>query len=328
MDLYAQAYLALALDTMGDTLAAQRIVEELLTSAIETAHTAHWTEEEHNLAALSSDGRTTAVILSALLAVDPADPLVPKSVQWLMWGRQGGYWGTTYESAEIIMALAGYLETAGEPDGDFGYRVLLNDELLTEEAVTTISSGARPGLSTADLTPGDNRITVVSDGPGDLYVATSLSYFSPREMLEAARSLDGPIVQRRYEDAQSGEPLEQCRVGDHLRVRLTVEFPDDAWYIVVEDPLPSGTEPVEVSPEVTGPDEDGDAPHRSHGVVRDGRVVFYTTWAPGGVYEYTYLVRATTPGQYRVMPAEVTLTYAPQVWGRSASQDLTVDRRS
>jgi uncharacterized protein YfaS (alpha-2-macroglobulin family) len=226
------------------------------------------------------------------------------------------------------MALAGYLETAGEPDGDFGYRVLLNDELLTEETVSLPSAGAYRELSTADLTPGDNRITVVSDGPGELYVATSLSYFSPRETLEAARSLDGPIVQRRYEDAQSGEPLEQCRVGDHIRVRLTVEFPDDAWYIIVEDPLPSGTEPVEVSPEVTAPDEGGHAPHPSHGVVRDGRVMFYTTRAPGGVYEYTYLVRATTPGQYRVMPTEVTQMYAPQVWGRSASQDLTIDRRS
>jgi uncharacterized protein YfaS (alpha-2-macroglobulin family) len=328
MDLYAQAYLALALDTMGDTLAAQRIVEELLTAAIETAHTAHWTEEQHDLAALSSDGRTTAVILSALLAVDSTDPLVPKSAQWLMWGWQEGHWGTTYETAEIVLALAGYLEAEGEPDGDFGYRVLLNDELLTEETVSLPSAGVYRELSTADLTPGDNRITVVSDGPGELYVATSLSYFSPRETLEAARSLDGPIVQRRYEDAQSGEPLEQCRVGDHIRVRLTVEFPDDAWYIIVEDPLPSGTEPVEVSPEVTAPDEGGAAPHRSHGVVRDGRVMFYTTWAPGGVYEYTYLVRATTPGQYRVMPTEVTQMYAPQVWGRSASQDLTIDRRS
>lgn len=328
MDLYAQAYLALALDTMGDTLAAQRILEDLLTQAIETAHTAHWTEERHDLSALSSDGRTTAVILSALLAVDPADPLVPKSVQWLMWGRQGGHWGTTYETAEIVLALAGYQEAAGEPDGDFGYRVLLNDELLTDETVSLRGAGTYRELSTADLAPGDNRITAVTDGPGDLYVATSLSYFSPRETLEAARSLDGPIVQRRYEDAQSGEPLEQCRVGDHIRVRLTVEFPENVWYVVVEDPLPSGTQPVEVSPEVTAPNEGGAAPPRSHGVVRDGRVMFYTTWALGGVYEYTYLVRATTPGQYRIMPTEVTEMYAPQVWGRSASQDLTVDRRS
>jgi uncharacterized protein YfaS (alpha-2-macroglobulin family) len=328
MAVYAQAYLAVALETMGDTPAAQRIMEDLLTKAIETAHTAHWTEEQHDLAALSSDGRTTAVILSALLAVDTADPLVLKSVQWLMWGRQGGHWSTSYESAEIITALAGYLETAGEPDGDFGYRVFLNDELLTEDTASLRRPGAYRELTTVDLNPGDNRITVVSDGPGDLYVATSLSYFGPRETLETARSLNGPIVQRRYEDAQSGEPLEQCRVGDHVRVRLTVEYPEHVWYVVVEDPLPPGTEPVEVTPEVRALDEGADAAQRSHGVVRDGRVVFYTTWVPGGVYEYTYLVRATTPGQYRVMPTEVTQMYAPQVWGRSAGQDLTVDRRS
>jgi uncharacterized protein YfaS (alpha-2-macroglobulin family) len=328
MDLYAQAYLALALDTMGDTLTAQRIAEDLLAEATHTAHTAHWTEERHDMSVLSSDGRTTAVILSALLAVDPGDPLVPKSVQWLMWGRQGGCWGSTYETAEIIMALAGYLEMVGEPDEGFSYRVLLNDELLTEEAVSPGGGGAYRDLSTADLVSGDSRIAVASDGPGDLYVATSLSYFSPKETLEAARSLDGPIVQRRYEDVQSGEPLEQCHVGDHIRVRLTVELPDDAWYVVVEDPLPAGTEPVEDAQGLIAPDEGGGARPRSLGVVREGKAVFYTTSLPGGTYEYSYLVRATTPGEYRVMPAEVTQMYAPQFWGRSASQDLTVGSRS
>jgi len=324
MDLYSRAYLALALDTMGDPLTAQRIVEDLRTEAMETAHTAHWTEESQDLEALSSDTRTTAVILSALLAADPEEPLVPKAVEWLMWGWQGGYWGTTYESAEIVLALARYLEATGEPEGDFGYRVLLNDELLTEEAVTSSSAWVHRELSTAELAPGDNRITVASDGQGDLYVATSLSYFSPRETLEAARSLNGPIVQRRYEDAQSGEPLEQCRVGDHIRVRVTVEFPEDVWYVVMEDPLPSGTKAVEVGPQVAAADGAGDALPRSFGVLRDGRTNLYATFMPGGVYEYTYLLRATTPGQYRVMPTEVKLVYDPERWGRSGSDVLRI----
>jgi uncharacterized protein YfaS (alpha-2-macroglobulin family) len=324
MDLYAQAYLALALHTMGDTLTAQSIVEDLLTEVKETAHTAHWTEEGHDLAALSSDGRTTAAMLRALLAVDPANPLVPKSVQWFMWGRQGGYWGTTYESAEIIMALAGYLEIVGERDEGFTYRVLLNDELLTEEAVSSGSGGAYRELSIADLVSGDNRVTVASDGPGDLYVASSLSYSSPRETLEAARSLDGPVVQRQYEDAQSGEPLEQYQVGEYIRVRLTVECPADAWYVLVEDPLPPGTEPVEVTRGQLAPDRGEAATTRSVGVVREGKAVFYTTSLRGGTYEYTYLVRATTPGQYRIMPAEVKVAYDPEIWGRSGSATLRI----
>jgi uncharacterized protein YfaS (alpha-2-macroglobulin family) len=324
MGLYAQAYLALALDTMGDTLTAQRIVEDLLAEATQTAHTAHWTEERHDPAALLSDGRTTAVMLSALLAVDPGDRLVAKSVRWLMWERQGGFWGTTYESGEIIMALARYLEAVGEPGDIFGYRVLLNDELLTEETVSSNDGGAYREISTAGLVPGDNRITVATEGSGDLYVATALRYSSERETLEAARSLDGPSVRRQYEDAQTGEPLQQCHVGDHVRVRLTVEFPDDAWYVVVEDPLPAGTEPVEDAQGLIAPDPGGGAGPRSLGVVHEGKAVFLTTSLPGGTYEYTYLVRATTPGQYRVMPAEVKASQDPTIWGRSGSVALTI----
>jgi hypothetical protein len=105
---------------------------------------------------------------------------------------------------------------------------------------------------------------------------------------------------------------------------VTVEFPEDVWYVVVEDPLPSGTEAVDASLELTAVGEGGAAPPRWRGVVRDGPVEFYTTWAPGGVYEYTYLVRATAPGQYRVMPAEVKLVYDPERWGRSGSAILRI----
>jgi hypothetical protein len=66
-----------------------------------------------------------------------------------------------------------------------------------------------------------------------VYVATTLGYFSRIEMLEAARSLNGPIVERRYEDPVGGEPLTGCRVGDLIRVRLMTDLPDDGWYVII-----------------------------------------------------------------------------------------------
>jgi uncharacterized protein YfaS (alpha-2-macroglobulin family) len=277
---------------------------------------------------MSSDGRTTAAVLQAMLAVDPDNPLVRKSVLWLMWGRQGGYWHTTHETAEIVLALTQWLEVAGQPEESFGYRALLNGEVLAEETATPQNAGTRLELGVSGLTPGDNTVKIVAEDEGVVYAATALEYFSQVETLEAARSLNGPIVERRYEDPQSGEPLARCRVGDLIRVRLRIELPTDGWYVVVDDPLPSGMEPVDVGAKAVAPDG-GEALQTLLVVIpRDGSIVFYAARLPGGVYEYTYLLRATTAGQYRVMPTEVTQMYAPQVWGRSTSQDLTVDSRS
>jgi len=38
-----------------------------------------------------------------------------------------------------------------------------------------------------------------------------------------------------------------------------------------------------------------------------------------GVHEYSYLIRATTLGHLRAMPAAATPMYESDIWGRSAS---------
>jgi len=326
MDRYAQAYLALALDALGDSASARQIAGDLVEEAVETAHTAHWTEEELDLVAMSSDGRTTAAVLRAVLVADPDNPLVPKAVQWLMWAWQGGHWGTTYETAEIVGALSAYLDVSGELSGGWAYRVLINEELLASETVDTQSFGEYRKLAATSLAPGDNHLRVATEGPGDLYLGTTLQYFGQRETLEPARSLNGPIVSREYEHAESGEPLVRSNVGDLIRVRLRIEFEEDAWYVVVEDPLLPGTETVGFGSGMAWYAAPGGTRTGASGVLQEGRAVFYAAQVGAGVHEYAYLVRATNPGAFRVMPTEVLLMYQPGVWGRSASRRLFVDR--
>ena len=87
---YARAYLALTLARLGDQASARAIVDDLVRQATVTETTAHWAEEKIDWELMTSDGRTTALVLQALLAVDPENPLVPKVVRWLMSQRLGG----------------------------------------------------------------------------------------------------------------------------------------------------------------------------------------------------------------------------------------------
>jgi len=44
----------------------------------------------------------------------------------------------------------------------------------------------------------------------------------------------------------------------------------------------------------------------------------------GGVYTYTYVARATTPGVFVVPPPRAEEMYAPETFGRGATDIVTV----
>jgi uncharacterized protein YfaS (alpha-2-macroglobulin family) len=62
-----------------------------------------------------------------------------------------------------------------------------------------------------------------------------------------------------------------------------------------------------------------------HTELRDERVAAFAERLPAGVYEYTYLARATTPGRYLAPPTRAEEMYAPELFGRSASTHVTVE---
>jgi hypothetical protein len=273
---------------------------------------------------MSSDGQTTALVLRALLAVDPQSPLVPKAVRWLMWTREGVHWASTYETSQVVLALLEYLRTTGESAGQLDYQAFLDGEVLTSETVAVQERGGFQELIITDLEPGEHQLWLVNEGEKVIYLSTALRYSVYTGALGAVRSLNGPLVQRRYELADGGGPTSECRVGDLIRVRLTIELPADAWYAVVEDPLLAGTQVVSADPGMStvedGPRE-RQTPDASFG---EGRAVFFSTWLPAGIHEYSYLVRATTAGEFRAMPTEVKSMYDPGGWGRSGDATIRI----
>ena len=62
-----------------------------------------------------------------------------------------------------------------------------------------------------------------------------------------------------------------------------------------------------------------------HQNLRDERAEAFTSLLWDGVYEYTYIARATTPGTFVVPPAKAEEMYSPEVFGRSASNTVIVE---
>ena len=102
-------------------------------------------------------------------------------------------------------------------------------------------------------------------GKGQLYYTTHLKTYEPVAQVEP---LDrGVIVSREYRLADCGlrgglpqpkpgekssaqaecPPITGAKVGDVIDVRLNIVAPQQLYYLIVEDPLPAGTEAIDTS---------------------------------------------------------------------------------
>lgn len=326
MSLNSRALLALLLKAVGEDARAKEIVTALAKLAVETPQTAHWTEPDlssRHWELLISNGRTTATILRALLALEPQSPLVPKTVRYLMQNRLGGYWRTTQETAQALIALTDYLAQTRELDAAFTYEVFVNGKSVAKDTVSR-DNLTKVRTLPLRLAPGNHDVRIVKQGTGRVYYASALTYYADVEKVGAAKSLDGFTVSREYLDPKTNKPLTAFRVGDAVRVKITVDMPRESWYTMITDPLPAGFEAINYSLNTSGVEPHGERFYWSRPDLRDNRAVFFTTYLWKGKHTYTYLIRATTSGTFRALPTEVTPMYEPEVWGRSASVEITV----
>jgi len=284
-------------------------------------------------------------------------------VRWLMVARREGVWETTQESAWSIMALTDWMALTGELKGDYDYAAWLNEAERTSGHIDPDKVGEPlvQQIAVADLLKDvGNKLTVGrGEGPGVLYYTAHLRAYLPVPQVKA---LDrGVIVQRRYTlasctDGPACPEVKEVNVGDVIRVDLTLIAPNDLYYLRVEDPLPAGAEAVDTGlattsllaqgpqlnqvPEVQ-PIPFGDvAPARgpstvirgpfwwwqwySRSELRDEKVVLFADYLSKGTYEYSYTMRATSAGQFNVIPTTASEFYFPEVYGRGDGQVLTV----
>lgn len=318
------------------------LVSDLNTAAIISATGAHWEEEITDWWNWTSDTRTTAVVLNALIRVDPQNELLPNAVRWLMVARQGDHWQTTQETAWAVMALTDWMVLTGELEGEYSYNISLNRNGLAEDDVTpeTVRDGKVLRIAISDLLTDEvNRLVFArEDGQGALYYTAHMNLRLPASEVDAISR--GITVTRQYfaqDDAEA--PITEAAIGDVITVRLTITLPEDVYYFVLEDPIPAGTEGVDTSLLTTS--QQGKNPTIRPSLdynpfwywgwwlfdrteMRDEQVNLYADFLPRGTYVYTYQIRASVPGEFQTMPAQGYAFYFPEVFGRTDGTMFTI----
>ncbi|MSP11336.1 MAG: hypothetical protein EXR62_00120 [Chloroflexi bacterium] len=344
---FSRAYLAMALQKAApegqERLSA--ITSDLAGRAVLSATGTHWQDDPARpwqKIYMSTDTRTTALTLQALVRIDSQNLLIPGAVRWLMSQRRYGEWSTTQESATSILAFTDFMLSTGELQGNYNYSVSLNGkEVLTGKVdVGNITQSRQLAVPVKDLVVDQaNKLVLQRAGQGRLYYAAYLKYFLPADEVKAQN--EGIVVSREYRKvnqttlASTGEVITAIPVGEVVEVHLTVVAPNDLHYVIVEDPLPAGMEALDTSLKTTSSAVQGPTVQRTdrpqpywyywvNAQLRDEKVVLFSTFLPRGSYEYTYQTRASVAGEFNVIPLRASEMYFPEVFGSSAGTKFTI----
>jgi uncharacterized protein YfaS (alpha-2-macroglobulin family) len=315
--------------------------------AVETAGAANFTTayDDQSYLLLNSDRRTDALILDALIADQPENDLIPKVVNGLLAHRTKGHWRNTQENVFVLLALNRYFNTFEAQTPDFVARIWLGETYVGEhEFVGRTTERHETLIPMAYLLDEDGTQDLIlsKDGQGRLYYRLGLSYAPTDLTLEP---LDmGFVVQRSYEAVDDPEDVYQdedgvwhIRAGARVRVRVKMVADNRRYHVALVDPLPAGLEIINPSLAVSGsiPQDPESSNYRygwwwwgtwyEHQNMRDERAEAFATLLWDGVYDYSYVARATTPGTFVVPPTKAEEMYSPEVFGRSASDWVIVE---
>ncbi len=344
MSTYARAYLAMTfhLLTPTDTRYTDPLISDLQNRAVASATGQHWEEDYDDWYNWNTDTRTTAIVLSALVQIQPTNPLLPNVVRWLMVARKADAWETTQETAWAVMGLTDWMQHTGELKPNYTFGVSVNNiPLISDKSATpaNVEQSTTLHVAVKDLLADQvNKLTFNrSSGDGTLYYTAHLTAYLPVPEIKALTR--GLSITRTYslQSDNDQKPITQAKVGDTIRVTLNIIALSDVNYVIVTDPIPAGTESID--PQLNTSSSVGQAPDLqrtdplsrgwgwwwfSKTELRDDKTVLYATYLPKGTYQFTYSLRVGSAGEYRVIPATGQETYFPEVYGRSEGSLFTI----
>jgi hypothetical protein len=309
---------------------------------------------------LDSRPRTTAIVLRALVALDPQHALAPRLARGLLGERQNGQWSSTHEAAWALLALDDYRRAFEKEAPSFDARVWVAGQLALEARFRAEGPLQRnvSVVMAKVLGQSDPTVAFQMDGSGALFYEARLRYARkepPHDEIDRGffvRKLLRSVTPDGLRDALATLPSEtqtRVRAGDMVLVDLVLVTPTPREQVVLDDPMAAGLEPVDASLattaqslDVTEPGEAGDEGDEErtdddarasgrgwgsafyHREMHDDRVLTFIEHLPAGMYHYRYLARATTVGKFLVPPTKAECMYDPAVFGRNASSELQV----
>ena len=278
----------------------------------------------------------TAFVVKALAARDPKNPLLEPAVRWLLLNRNyGGWWSSTKQTAMALYGLLDYMRARNEGGGGRRRRGARERHLgrgrhLHARVAHRTRSGRRQrrrrrpartrsrcarkaaAASTGRRRPSTTTRPERPSARGSRKLALVRKYYS----LSPVRVRTASSIARRR---STGPPSRAtCCSCDSTRPGRTTGATSSS-----RTRCRRASRPVQQTGlyELERKTEFWDGSRREY---RDDRVVFFQESFTAGHYQFIYLLKVTTPGVFRAMPAQIAAMYVPDATASSDAQTLTV----
>ncbi|MDW8147520.1 MAG: MG2 domain-containing protein [Roseiflexaceae bacterium] len=233
------------------------------------------------------DTATTALVVQAIHYASPRHPLVTDAARWLIARMTPTGWGDALTTARVVQAL----RIAMPENTSATVALTFNGAPVTLPNTPDAMLRLVP-IPLGDLRPTNTLVVTSSNAP-------ALVAWQVTRAVSAPQTLEGVGLLREYLDPHTGALIDPTglRPGQLVQVRLTIAAFHERRFVSVHDPFPAGF--ALVDPGVSSIFDHIDA-------FNDRVELTAATLAPG-IYQHTYLMRASVPGAYAAPPPELIL---------------------
>ena len=363
MDLFGKAhYLQAALEFPDKQAAAKETLSAILGKANESAGRFRFTEDlDYGWIRIhSSELRTQCAILSAISKAASQSWSkamigdVPfKLVRFITQSRgKKDHWENTQENIFCGEALVDYSRRYEADKPDLKVSALFDGKPFGTGALKDFRDKAlvfNRNISSYD--PGKKAtVEIKKNGKGRIYTTTSIKYAPIEKFTELKNA--GIEIRREYsvERNKKMELLQspyKIKQGDVVRVDLYLNLPSARNYVVVDDAVPGGLEPLNTDLATTSNvDASKATPNWAQASffwnfkdwnyfggsfwsfyqreVRHDSVRFYSEYLEKGHYNLSYMTQAIARGSFAIPPVHAEEMYDPDVYGKGVEASLEV----
>ncbi len=363
MSLFGKAhYLTAAIRIKGGEKIAKEVCNMILSHANQTGGKFIFSEDLDLSYAriLATPARANAAILSVMTEFGETAAGkeligdVPfKLVRYITQARgKRDRWENTQENIFCLNALTEYSRVYENVKPDMTVNVFVDKNSIGNTEFKDLRDDAVTIKRPIDKNdPGQKRtLTINKHGDGRVYYSARVS-FAPLEehavRLNAGIDLRKEISVERDGKWKILESPMTIKRGELVRVDLFMSIPSARNFVVIDDPVPGGLEPVnrDLATASVIDAEKGEFQvaggswwlHFSdwfsysssrwsfyHKELRHDSVRFYSDWLPAGNYHLSYTAQAIAEGSFVSMPVHAEEMYDPDVFGKGLPRILNV----
>jgi uncharacterized protein YfaS (alpha-2-macroglobulin family) len=300
---------------------------------------------------LGSELRSNCVALSALVAKPDLDSdpelaeLPMKLVRTITQARggkkpggHGDHWENTQENVFCLAALDDYARRYESVTPMFSMKAALDAQPMGVAKFTALRDPpvtlSHP-IVAADIGKSQD-LTITHQGQGRGYFAATVSYVEKDENATATNA--GLQLKRSYAVKRGGQWIDltspmTIKRGELVRITLTLNAPTERYFVVVDDPVPGGLEPL--NPDLatsSGLAEEEASPPGSaypypfyHRELRFEAARFFADEVEQGTHVLTWIGQAVAVGTFAVSAPHAEQMYDPDIFGNDVPARLVVE---